>query len=71
MTAKEMFEELGYEYYYYSDCIECEYNKHSLLHHKIGFDLEDKNYSIETKNEVIISKLLNKAINKQIEELGW
>lgn len=71
MTAKEMFEKIGYEHHQYSDCIECEYNTTYSLHHKIGFDIEGKNYSIEFVNEIIINKDLNKAIQRQIQELGW
>lgn len=72
MTAREMFEELGYEYKEYEgqisytkwekDCVD-EYYPSS-----IDFDLKDKSIS---KVMCYIDFEEIKAINKQIEELGW
>ena len=68
MTAKEMFEELGYTY--------CPNEEHFSLNaiivyrkglKSIYFDF-DKTIDIDGK---IIDMKLLKAINKQIEELGW
>lgn len=75
MTAKEMFEELGYtceksngeviSYRYYTE------NKISYIH-DIDFLLDVEKYcTIEHLGEVYISVELHKAITKQMEELGW
>ena len=64
MTAKEMFKKLGYEYsnngtqICYSNDYEYEY---------IWFYLDTK--TIEVKFDISLE--LFKAINKQVEELGW
>lgn len=72
MSAKEMFEELGYEVKYYID-------KSQLIF--IGYTTEDKDVMdceilFNTKVKVFlfhnwIDEKIYKAINKQIEELGW
>ena len=77
MTAREMFEKLGYECF---DDREYEGLPLTILYRKennsvitkVRFDLPDKKYitniqNIESKNN---GKLLH-AINKQVEELGW
>lgn len=78
MTAKEMFEKLGYECF---DDRERDGLPLSILYRKedipevvgyVSFDLPDRRYTtnvenIESKNN---GKLLQ-AINKQVEELGW
>ena len=75
MTAKEMFEKLGYTcvktnseviaYRYYTE------NKISYIH-DIDFWLRIKEYcSIEYLDGVYFSVELHKAITKQMEELGW
>ena len=70
MTAKEMFEELGYE----------QEMKNNVIYYfkKIHIPKSDIVYSINfivEKKEIFISKNIDmqelKAINKQIEELGW
>ena len=73
MSAKEMFEELGYKqkiqndviYYFKEINIPKRYG--STIFYHINFILKDK--------EIFISKNLSleelKAINKQVEELGW
>lgn len=79
MSAKEMFEELGYECY--DDRIReglplticyVQSNDYELSGHSpyVDFILPDKNWktnivNIETNNKLI------KAINQQCKELGW
>jgi len=63
MTAKEMFEELGFEYDDGENYIE-----YSNYDTGICFMLDDKDISINTG---YIDMPLFKAINKQCEELGW
>ena len=70
MTAKEMFEKLGYK----------QLIKPNVIYYQKRVDIP-KNYMIFSINfvinlkEVFIGKNLNveelKAINKQVEELGW
>lgn len=80
MTAKEMFEKLGYkfirecEYYlFYEKALkeDAEY-ENDYLH--ISFEKQDKafikTYGDDNSPEIITMQEL-KAINKQIEELGW
>ena len=79
MSAKEMFEELGYECF--DDRDDKEYLPLTILYRKedipevvvwVSFDLPDKKYRTNVKN--IESKNNGKflqAINKQVEELGW
>ena len=78
-TAKEMFEELGFT--------SIKYNKKFLEYENsddeiIYFDKIEKYYSsyccnnehdfdVYTDDAIIINMKLHKAINKQIEELGW
>jgi hypothetical protein len=101
MTAKEMFEEMGYEYNYnlseiiFPNHIIYEKNldsNNSLSRRYIAFDLKNKSISTEDylfnrennkyvfyekqpkkENEdyIYIPKYQEKAIQKQIEELGW
>lgn len=76
MTAKEMFEELGYEYnecYFEQELDEITYSKDGEYTPQIMFSLNHKVvkvYRQENKSSSFDMKLL-KAINKQIEELGW
>lgn len=76
-SAKEMFEELGYDYSINpDDTIEiykvwedCECN----LHHDIVVCIKNKkciDISLEDVG-IRVYKQLIEAINKQIEELGW
>ncbi len=79
MSAKEMFEKLGYECF--DDRDDKKHLPLTILYRKedtpeivvwVSFDLPDKKYrtnvkNIESKNN---GKFL-KAINKQVEELGW
>ena len=69
-SAREMFEELGYE----------QENKNNVIYYfkKIripkSYIVYSINFIIDTK-EIFINKNINmqelKAINKQVEELGW
>ena len=80
MTAKEMFEKLGYEI--------DEQNNNEILYkmkwertttYWVGFDIECKDISIfetsdspfEPSKPFNIDMDLLQAINKQVEELGW
>ena len=92
MTAKEMFEKLGYEYYKYIDSIVythiCTFkdSDNTNYTHKYIIDFienDELGYFVTTIEEVYcngyfeystrvaITMDLLKAINKQIEELGW
>ena len=74
MTAKEMFEELGYEqtitqYYikYYSE----ENSKYSCWT-KIVFNLDEETiYADDTYEGMNIDMQTFKAIHQQLKELGW
>ncbi len=63
MSAKEMFEKLGYKVLANND-IEIMYvnDTHTIIFHKINIDIYCTN---------LINIDLLQAINKQIEELGW
>lgn len=66
MTAKEMFEELGYKKTYESQCsiiYEKGFRTISFLQYSNGVNVVDSSGHIDTK--------LLKAINKQCKELGW
>lgn len=74
MTAKEMFEELGYSFTEFNSKVfhRYEYVKNTQLtngirHQCIWFDLITKELYIH--NSIVLQEL--KAINKQVEELGW
>lgn len=66
MTAKEMFEELGWKKMYESQC--------SIIYEKgfrtISFLHQSNNVNVVDSSGHIDMKLL-KAINKQCKELGW
>ena len=78
-TAKEMFEELGFELYKtpYEKCI-CYITNDIYFNCRIEFWADDKiiyNSLIygdyEMKGSCPIRTDLLRAINKQVEELGW
>lgn len=83
MSAKEMFEKLGYEYIEYLEYCNsfCYKNKaHNLEGSwlEISFNLNIKtidtymcNHDSLTKFRCNIDMSLLQAINKQVEELGW
>ena len=76
MSAKEMFEKLGYEYnecYFEEDLDEIYYRKKGKYTPQIKFSLNHKCVTVYregNKSSAFDIKLLQ-AINKQIEELGW
>ena len=75
MSAKEMFEELDFQWKETKDIIE--YSKSSFKHftflakEKITFYKEDYFRYFHLDGIFQISEDLLQAINKQIEELGW
>ena len=82
MSAKEMFEKLGYTYSecwlqsdlgFDSELDEIYYQKEGKYTPQIKFSLGHKTISVYRENfksSAFNMKLL-KAINKQVEELGW
>lgn len=70
MTAKEMFEKLGYEYEEsYDKKLIDYYKKYKGLDLEILFNKDAQKFSMTYVVEVNIELL--QAINKQVEELGW
>ena len=76
MTSKEMFEELGYEY---RECY-CNHKLERIIYvvdEKYSPDIivcmSSKMYMLELENNCAswVDIQTHKAINKQIEELGW
>lgn len=71
ISAREMFEELGYKRSTNVDAI-VYFQKFGLHYFKIMFDLSEKVLDIDTNYEgTEIENELLKAINKQAEELEW
>lgn len=67
-SAKEMFEELGYLCYSDDEAI-CFCNKEFG---RISFYLYEEEYTFfSDETRIMIDSKLRKAINKQVEELGW
>lgn len=74
MTARDMFKKLGYKKRTFGDCIV--YEKGSIMRYIIQFNLKDKTFYSYTECGMANSiKILTanelKAVNKQVEELGW
>ena len=79
MKAKEMFEQLGYEYDYVQN-VNCEdtitYHKENLhvqfnlISKQVVLQNDTSHYFYNSATFFLDTKLLN-AINKQIELLGW
>lgn len=79
MTAREMFEKLGYEY----DYLKYECSEDLITYHKdnlhIQFNLTGKQVVVQNDSSYqfyghavfFINADVLKAINKQVEELGW
>ena len=79
MTAKEMFEKLGYECNY----IKNDNSEDTITYHKdnlhIQFNLIGKQVVVQNDSSYVfyghavffINQELLQAINKQVEELGW
>ena len=71
MSAKEMFEELGFEY---------KKSDFSITYYKEFRDYDDESYTLDIDFRLIEQKLFSdfaidmrllKAINQQYKELGW
>lgn len=74
MNAEEMFKKLGYKKRAFGNCII--YEKGSIMRYIIQFNLKDKIFYSYTECGMANSiKILTanelKAVNKQVEELGW
>ena len=72
MTAKEMFEKLGYKYTKYGNDIE--FNKQfEYAEVKIYFADFAKTIEISSDKDITFTIDIEElqAINKQVEELGW
>lgn len=73
MSAKEMFEELGYEQFNYSKGIRYtnEQTEQNIEFEDDGFiNIYNTCYNRPNDIEVLIVEEIQ-AINKQVEELGW
>jgi uncharacterized FAD-dependent dehydrogenase len=76
MSAKEMFEELGYELYV-NHKTELSYRNKNLSTDFVIFDKKEKEYAREfifvggSSSSNYINMKLNKAIQQQIKELDW
>ena len=68
MTAKEMFEKLGYKEREETYCLNCE--KSFINYKTLNIIYFDNDKTIDVQNMIISYELLQ-AINKQVEELGW
>lgn len=69
MSAKEMFEKLGYKYEL-TEYNVIEYWKNiNGINYEIDFDLNIKKISILWNNKIALKEL--QAINQQVKELGW
>lgn len=71
MSAKEMFEELGYEQLYNDERMIFYVTYKGVACGSRGIEFRHKYKKIVPYNRVQIDIKLLKAINKQIEELGW
>lgn len=67
-SAKEMFEELGYEEREETYCLNCV--KSYINYKKLNIIYFDNDKTIDVQNMIISYELL-KAINQQVNELGW
>lgn len=68
MSAKEMFEELGYKLREETNCLNCVKSYINKRYMNIIYFDSDKTIDV---NSMIITYDLLQAINKQVEELGW
>ena len=73
MSAKEMFEELGYKYHNYAGYISYQKDIPNKVTYFIAFDYKDRTVTKHQVSDRYLSITISelKAINKQIEELGW
>ena len=80
-TAKEMFKKLGYDYHFMDEENFIYTKDYSIYDLCIAFDKKYKCYSLYKMLRELpaigiepfgfVDMELNKAINKQVEELGW
>ena len=72
MTAKEMFEKLGYGDYF-NNGLRITYSNFDKECKMIEFDLKKKQLIFVDDSEEVFELSLEElqAINKQVEELGW
>ncbi len=74
MSAKEMFEKLGYAVVYTNDNGDIEYKK-QFEYVKVTIYFVNKEKVIEMSSDAEITYTIEfdelQAINKQVEELGW
>ena len=82
MSAKEMFEEYNLKQKicrFQGKIISISYISEKYYKPQVSFNLKQKTYRVFYKdcssgyneNASVIDMILHKAINKQIEELGW
>lgn len=71
MTAKEMFEELGYDYF--ENHYRITYQNFDVECKLIEFDKMKKKMDLADDSEEVVELSFKElqAINKQVEELGW
>ena len=73
MSAREMFEKLGYEFFERND--HKKYIRYTNNYHTITFSKEYKTFSLRPEelleHQLVVNIDLFKAIQKQIKELGW
>lgn len=67
MNARDLFEYIGYDFYENAQVIE--YSHYHHFDRYIIFNKERKEIKIVNEDKISLSRL--KAINKQVEELGW
>lgn len=71
-SAKEMFEDLGYDYF--NNGLRITYQNYEISECKlIEFNLKKKKMLLADDSEEVVELNLKeiRAINKQVEELGW
>lgn len=75
MSAKEMFEELGYEQEKIGEqLIYSKINEKTEVEYQFIFYLDDKTFEAATDSSFYVNDINMQelqAINKQVEELGW
>ena len=73
MSAKEMFEDLGFKFYDDHDCLIYAKYFGDRIDTKILFEIKDKTLSFSgiRRNWWIVNLDLLKAIHHQLKELGW
>lgn len=70
-TAKELFNELGYDYNKDDNIIEY-FARGEVWYCYVTFDLINEEYSVNENNDFgYVDAKLHRCITKQMEELGW